>query len=82
MVDELDELRHFTHTGYLSNMMHEKQQVGDVVQVSHARGDFYFDEENEDRDSPIVLISAGVGLTCLNSVLNSTLEHSASTSVA
>ncbi|KAF1923135.1 flavohemo protein [Didymella exigua CBS 183.55] len=75
---EVGEPRHFTHPGYLSNIMHEKKNVGDIVQVSHPWGDFYFDEEKEDRDAPIVLISAGVGLTCLNSILNTTLEHSTS----
>jgi nitric oxide dioxygenase len=75
---EVGEPRHFTHPGYLSNIMHEKKNVGDIVQVSHPWGDFYFDEEKEDKDAPIVLISAGVGLTCLNSILNTILEHSAS----
>ncbi|KAJ4381668.1 hypothetical protein N0V86_003032 [Didymella sp. IMI 355093] len=75
---EVGEPRHFTHPGYLSNIMHEKKNVGDIVQVSHPWGDFYFDEEKEDKDAPIILISAGVGLTCLNSILNTTLEHSAS----
>ncbi|KAF3037821.1 hypothetical protein E8E12_007155 [Didymella heteroderae] len=75
---EVGEPRHFTHPGYLSNIMHEKKNVGDIVQVSHPWGDFYFDEEKEDKNAPIVLISAGVGLTCLNSILNTTLEHSAS----
>jgi nitric oxide dioxygenase len=67
---------HMSHPGYLSNIMHEKKNVGDVVKVSHPWGDFYFDEEKEDESTPIVLISAGVGLTCLNSILNTTLEHS------
>lgn len=75
---EVDEPRHLTHPGYLSNILHEKKNVGDVVRVSHPWGDFYFDEEQEDKDAPLVLISAGVGLTCLNSILNTTLEHSAS----
>ncbi|KAJ4991966.1 Flavohemoprotein 1 [Stagonosporopsis vannaccii] len=75
---EVGEPRHLTHPGYLSNIMHEKKNVGDVVRVSHPWGDFFFDEEKEDKDAPLVLISAGVGLTCLNSILNTTLEHSSS----
>ncbi|KAJ8115703.1 hypothetical protein OPT61_g2704 [Boeremia exigua] len=75
---EVGEPRHLTHPGYISNILHEKKNVGDVVRVSHPWGDFFFDEEKEDKDAPIVLISAGVGLTCLNSILNTTLEHSSS----
>ena len=73
---EVGEPRHMTHPGYLSNIMHEKKNVGDVVGVSHPWGDFYFDADKEDQDAPIVLISAGVGLTCLNSILNTALEQS------
>lgn len=75
---EVGEPKYFTHPGYISNIMHEKKNVGDVVQASRPWGDFYFDEEKEDTDAPIVLISAGVGLTCLKSILNTSLEHSAS----
>lgn len=71
---EVGEPRHMTHPGYLSNIMHEKKNVGDIVRISHPWGDFFFDEEKEDKSAPIVLISAGVGLTCLNSILNTTLE--------
>lgn len=75
---EVGEPRHLTHPGYLSNILHEKKNVGDIVRVSHPWGDFFFDEEKEDKDAPIVLISAGVGLTCLTSILNTTLEPSSS----
>lgn len=73
---EVGEPGHMSHPGYLSNIMHEKKHVGDIVRVSHPWGDFFFDEEKEDSSAPIVLISAGVGLTCLNSILNTTLERS------
>jgi nitric oxide dioxygenase len=71
---EIGEEKDMTHPGYLSNMLHETKKVGDIVRVSRPWGDFYFDEEKEDKSAPIVLISAGVGLTCLNSILNTTLE--------
>ncbi|KAF1363124.1 globin-like protein [Lizonia empirigonia] len=73
---EVGEPGHMSHPGYLSNIMHEKKHVGDIVRVSHPWGDFFFDEEKGDSSAPIVLISAGVGLTCLNSILNTTLERS------
>lgn len=71
---EIGEKKHMTHPGYISNLLHETKGEGDVVRVSHPFGDFYFEEEEEKSDAPVVLISAGVGLTCLTSILNSTVE--------
>jgi len=72
----LGDEKSLTHPGYLSNILHDKKNEGDVVRVSHPFGDFYFEEKEE--DSPVVLISAGVGLTCLMSILN-TLTNKKST---
>ncbi|KAH5077362.1 nitric oxide dioxygenase [Parastagonospora nodorum] len=55
--------------GYVSNILHGKSE-GDVVRVSHPFGDFFFDREESGENGPVVLISAGVGLTCLTSILN------------
>jgi nitric oxide dioxygenase len=74
---EIGEPKYMTHPGYLSNILHEKKAVGDVVKVSHPWGDFFLDEQEIDANTPIVLISAGVGLTCLMSILKATLESSA-----
>jgi nitric oxide dioxygenase len=74
---EVGEPKHMTHPGYLSNVLHDKKDVGDVVQVTHPFGDFYF-EEKEEEASPVVLISAGVGLTCLLSILNTLVEEGSS----
>ncbi|KAJ9635191.1 hypothetical protein H2199_008677 [Coniosporium tulheliwenetii] len=57
------------HPGYVSNVLHDAKKVGDVIQVSHPFGDFFLDPE-EKTDAPVVLISAGVGLTCLLSIFN------------
>ena len=73
---EIGDPEHMTHPGYLSNILHEKKTVGDVVKVSHPWGDFFLDEQEIDANTPIVLISAGVGLTCLTSILKTTLESS------
>lgn len=70
---EIGEPKSMTHPGYLSTILHEKKEVGDVVRVSHPFGDFYIDNK-EGEESPVVLISAGVGLTCLMSILNSLTE--------
>lgn len=59
------------HPGYVSNILHDEKQVGDVVQVSHPAGDFFLDVRKEGEEkSPVVLLSAGVGLTPLTSILN------------
>jgi nitric oxide dioxygenase len=62
---------HTAHEGYISNILHERREVGDVIKVSHPFGDFFFDDSETKKDAPVVLISAGVGLTCLTSILNS-----------
>ncbi|KAH7083348.1 flavohemo protein [Paraphoma chrysanthemicola] len=79
---EIGEPKHLTHAGYISNLLHETKEVGDVVRVSHPFGDFFFDEEEGEKDAPIVLISAGVGLTCLTSVLNTLVEKKSSRPVS
>lgn len=75
---EIGEPKHMTKPGYLSNILHDKKNVGDVVQLTHPFGDFYFEEKDEDKDSPVVLISAGVGLTCLMSILDTLVEEGSS----
>ncbi|KAL4874876.1 globin-like protein [Aspergillus karnatakaensis] len=57
------------HPGYVSNILHRDINVGDVVKLSHPYGDFRL--ENPTADHPLVLISAGVGLTPLTAMVNS-----------
>ncbi|ETI22372.1 hypothetical protein G647_06446 [Cladophialophora carrionii CBS 160.54] len=65
------------HPGYVSNILHDQKKVGDVVQLSHPAGDFFLDvrpdDDDDDDRSPIVLLSAGVGLTPLTSILNTSI---------
>jgi nitric oxide dioxygenase len=75
---EIGEPKHVTHAGYLSNILHDKKNVGDVVKLSHPFGDFFFDKGVVEKDTPVVLISAGVGLTCLMSILNTLIEEGGS----
>jgi nitric oxide dioxygenase len=75
---EIGDPKSMSHPGYLSNILHEKRKEGDVVRVSHPFGDFFFDEKAVEKDSPVVFISAGVGLTCLSSILNTLLEQKTS----
>lgn len=59
------------HPGLVSNIMHDLKNVGDTVRVSHPQGDFFLDHTHAAEDWPIVLVSGGVGLTALTSMLNS-----------
>ena len=53
--------------GQISNWLHDSIKAGDTLQTSVAFGDFKPSIEGED---PIVLMSAGVGITPMISVLN------------
>ena len=61
------------HPGYVSNILHDEKNIGDIVQLSRPAGEFFLDPK-EVGQVPIVLISAGVGLTPLMSMLNTMLE--------
>jgi len=63
------------HPGLISNIMHDEMKEGDVVRVSHPMGDFFLDPKNADERAPLVLLSAGVGLTGLTSILNSLVSR-------
>ena len=58
------------HPGYVSNLLHDTFRKGDAIKVSHPRGDFFLPATEDNSSNPIVLISAGVGLTPLTSILN------------
>lgn len=59
---------------WVSNILHDEKQIGDVVKVSRPAGDFFHDPV-EDCMIPIVLLSAGVGITPMISILNTILER-------
>ncbi|KAI0966087.1 flavohemo protein [Xylaria arbuscula] len=54
--------------GLISNKLHDEFKEGDVVELTHPAGEFFVKIEEE---TPLVLISAGVGITPLISILNS-----------
>lgn len=60
--------------GYISNILHASKEVGDVIQVSHPAGEFFLDP-SKDKEGPVVLISAGVGLTPMVSILNTLVRE-------
>lgn len=67
------------HPGFISNIMHDAKEAGDVIQVSCPAGEFFLDERSEEQSPPCVLLSAGVGITPMIAMLN-TLVKSQSTS--
>jgi nitric oxide dioxygenase len=52
--------------GYVSNLLHNKVEEGDILEVSPPAGDFILDPE---KDGPAVFISGGVGVTPFISML-------------
>jgi nitric oxide dioxygenase len=58
--------------GYVSNLLHDHVHKGDVLRISPPFGAFHIDM---DATTPVVLISGGVGLTPLISMLKSVLRR-------
>jgi nitric oxide dioxygenase len=56
--------------GIVSSLLDERQ-AGDILQLTHPTGEFSFD--NHSFTAPLVLISAGIGVTPLISILHSAL---------
>ncbi|CZF84193.1 Flavohemoprotein [Grimontia celer] len=54
--------------GTVSNYLHDHLNVGDTVELAPPTGDFCFHSDN---DTPVALISGGVGLTPMLSMLES-----------
>lgn len=55
--------------GVVSNQLLDTLFAGDVIEVSHPAGEFFLDTGNLSNE-PIVLISAGIGVTPILSILN------------
>ncbi|MBO9328225.1 nitric oxide dioxygenase [Achromobacter sp. HZ01] len=53
--------------GRVSNALHDRLQEGDVLDVAPPQGDFHLRPEG---NAPVVLLSGGVGLTPMVSILN------------
>lgn len=57
--------------GMVSNFLHNDVNEGDILKVSAPAGDFGLDTE---KDTPVVLLSGGVGLTPMMSMLKTVVE--------
>ncbi|MEN2767281.1 NO-inducible flavohemoprotein [Ornithinibacillus xuwenensis] len=58
--------------GIVSNYLHNSVQVGSILPISAPAGDFVLDEDDP---RPLVLISGGVGLTPMVSMLETTIKN-------
>lgn len=73
----VDDLASGKVTGLVSQMLHERYQVGHEVELSPPRGEFAFDASALPKEtSPVVLLSAGVGATPVLSILDTILGDS------
>jgi nitric oxide dioxygenase len=57
--------------GYVSTLLHDEVQVGDTIRIAAPYGNFFIDVN---ATTPVVLISGGVGLTPMISMLNRVLQ--------
>lgn len=57
--------------GYVSTLLHDHVKEGDVIKIAAPYGNFYIDVNAR---TPVVLISGGVGLTPMVSMLNRVLQ--------
>jgi nitric oxide dioxygenase len=57
--------------GYVSTLLHDEVQVGDKIRIAAPYGNFFIDVN---ATTPVVLISGGVGLTPMISMLNRVLQ--------
>ena len=65
------------YPGVSSNYFHDQVEIGTKIQVSGPRGKFYL----KDQETPVVLLSAGVGVTPMISMLNTLVEMKSSREV-
>jgi nitric oxide dioxygenase len=61
-----------TPAGQVSNWIHDNVAAGSELRISHPFGDFTPDTES---DEPVVLLSAGVGITPMIAALNRIAQH-------
>jgi nitric oxide dioxygenase len=62
--------------GLVSNLLHDTKNEGDIVKLSHPMGNFFLESIDPAEETPLVLISGGIGLTPLASILNFLVSRS------
>jgi nitric oxide dioxygenase len=62
-------------SGSISNLLFKEYKVGDIVELSPPRGEFFIDPSDPAAATkPLVLISGGIGAAPLHSILDSVLD--------
>lgn len=65
-----------SHRGLVSNYLHDNVEEGDTIQLSAPAGDFNLDQELINQNQiPLVLISAGVGVTPVLAMLEAQVRQ-------
>ncbi|MFZ6862425.1 NO-inducible flavohemoprotein [Undibacterium sp. Ji67W] len=64
--------------GMVSNVLHDQTVVGSLIEVAPPMGNYFL---HEDRDTPVVLISAGVGITPKLAMLEHLIETNSTRSI-
>lgn len=67
-----------TPAGKVSNLLHKNYDVGDIIDLSAPAGEFYLNQQGK---NPIILMSAGVGITPMYSMLSFLHEKQSNRSV-
>ena len=64
------------HHGLVSNYLHDSVEIGDEILLSAPAGDFLINQQlMGQNDIPLVLISAGIGITPVLSMLETQIQH-------
>lgn len=67
-----------SHPGWISNLLLDEKDLDHILELSHPAGDFYLDSTKEAvLAGPIVLLSAGSGITPMISILDTLLADRA-----
>lgn len=61
-------------TGVMTNYLIDTLSPGDVVDVTHPAGEFFLDADSSGSSVPVVLISAGVGVSPMVAMLNTMMD--------
>ena len=64
-----------TPAGWVSNVLHDGVNEGDLLDLAPPMGEFFL---HEDRSTPVVLISGGVGVTPMMAMLDQLLQQGSS----
>ncbi len=62
-----------TPNGFVSNLLHDKKEIGDTLEIGSPCGEFFLNV-NDRHERPLVLLAAGVGITPILSILKTAIE--------